>query len=68
MSKIPENFHLNRYANIRIPKPSQLFGLVGSQLAIPKQGYSGEDVATVIESRKTDIDFKAMEKLAEEEN
>ena len=68
MSKIPLNFHLNKFANIRIPKPSKLFEKVGSQLAIPKQGYSGEETATILETRKTDIDFSAMEKLAESED
>lgn len=65
MSKIPTNFRLNKFANVRIPKPSVLFQRVGGQLSIPKQGYSGDDVATILDGRKTDIDFKAMEKLAE---
>ncbi len=65
MSKIPTNFRLNKFANVRIPKPSVLFSRVGSMLSIPKQGYSGDETASIIDSRKTDIDFKAMEKLAE---
>ncbi len=68
MSKIPTNFRLNKFANVRIPKPSVLFQRVGGQLNIPKQGYSGDDIATIIDGRKTDIDFKAMEKLAESED
>lgn len=67
MSKIPTNFRLNKFANVRIPKPSVLFQRVGGQLSIPKQGYSGDDVATILDGRKTDIDFKAMEKLADSE-
>ncbi len=68
MSKIPNNFKLNKFANVRIPKPSVLFQRVGGQLNIPKQGYSGDETATILDGRKTDIDFKAMEKLAESEN
>ncbi len=67
MSKIPNNFKLNKFANVRIPKPSVLFQRVGGQLNIPKQGYSGDETATIIDCRKTDIDFKAMEKLADSE-
>ena len=48
-------------------KPSVLFQRVGGQLSIPKQGYSGDEIASIIDTRKTDIDFKAMEKLAETE-
>ena len=65
MSKIPNNFKLNKFANVRIPKPSVLFVRVGSQLRQPTQGYSGDELATILDGRKTDIDFKAMEKLAE---
>ena len=65
MSKIPTNFRLNKFANVRIPKPSVLFQRVGGQLSIPKQGYSGDEFATIPETRKTDIDFKAMDKLAD---
>ena len=68
MSKIPTNFHLNKYANVRIREPSVLIQRVGGQLSIPKQGYSGEETATILETRKTDIDFSAMEKLAESED
>ena len=68
MSKIPTNFRLNKFANVRIPKPSVLFQRVGGQLNIPKQGYSGDEIATILDTRKTDIDFKAMEKLAESED
>lgn len=68
MSKIPTNFRLNKFANVRIPKPSVLFQRVGGSLSVPKQGYSGEETASILESRKTDIDFKAMEKLADSEN
>ena len=67
MSKIPNNFKLNKFANVRIPKPSVLFSRVGSMLSIPKQGYSGDETASILDGRKTDIDFKAMEKLAESE-
>ena len=65
MSKIPTNFRLNKFANVRIPKPSVLFQRVGGSLSVPKQGYSGDETATILETRKTDIDFKAMEKLAD---
>ena len=65
MSKIPSNFRLNKFANVRIPKPSVLFQRVGGQLNIPKQGYSGDETASIIETHRTDIDFKAMEKFAE---
>ena len=68
MSKIPTNFRLNKFANVRIPKPSVLFQRVGGSLSVPKQGYSGDDIASILETRKTDIDFNAMEKLAESEN
>ncbi len=68
MSKIPTNFRLNKFANVRIPKPSVLFQRVGGQLNIPKQGYSGDETATIIDGRKTDIDFKLMEKLVESED
>ena len=68
MSKIPTNFRLNKFANVRIPKPSVLFQRVGGQLSIPKQGYSGDEIATILDTRKTDIDFSAMEKLAESED
>lgn len=68
MSKIPNNFKLNKFANVRIPKPSVLFQRVGGSLSIPKQGYSGDEPASILETRKTDIDFKAMEKLAESED
>ncbi len=68
MSKIPTNFRLNKFANVRIPKPSVLFQRVGGQLNIPKQGYSGDETATIIDGRKTDIDFKLMDKLAESED
>lgn len=67
MSKIPTNFRLNKFANVRIPKPSVLFQRFGVQLSIPKQGYSGDETATILDGRKTDIDFKAMDKLAESE-
>lgn len=67
MSKIPTNFHLNQFANVRIPKPSVLFQRVGGQLSVPKQGYSGDEPATILDGRKTDIDFKAMEKLVDSE-
>lgn len=67
MSKIPNNFKLNKFANVRIPKPSVLFQRVGGQLSIPKQGYSGDETASILDGRKTDIDFKVMEKLAESE-
>lgn len=67
MSKIPTNFHLNKFANMRIPKPSVLFQCVGGQLSVPKQGYSGDETASILETRKTDIDFKMMEKLVESE-
>lgn len=65
MSKIPTNFHLNKFANMRIPKPSVLFQRVGGSLSVPKQGYSGDETVTIFDGRKTDIDFKAMEKLAD---
>ena len=65
MSKIPTNFQLNKFANVRIPKPSVLFQRVGGSLSVPKQGYSGDETASILETRKTDIDFKAMEKLAD---
>ena len=68
MSKIPTNFRLNKFANVRIPKPSVLFQRVGGQLNIPKQGYSGDEIATILDTRKTDIDFSAMDKLAESED
>ena len=68
MSKIPTNFHLNKFENERIPKPSVLIQRVGGQLYIPKQGYSGDETATILDTRKTDIDFSAMEKLAESED
>lgn len=67
MSKIPTNFRLNKFANVRITKPSVLFQRVGCQLSIPKQGYSGEEIASILETRKTDIDFNVMEKLADSE-
>ena len=67
MSKIPTNFRLNKFANVRIPKPSVLFQRVGGSLSVPKQGYSGDEPASILDCRKTDIDFKAMEKLAESE-
>ena len=65
MSKIPTNFRLNKFANVRIPKPSVLFQRVGGSLSVPKQGYSGDETASILDGRKTDIDFKAMEELAE---
>ena len=67
MSKIPTNFRLNKFANVRIPKPSILFQRVGGSLSVPKQGYSGDEPASILDCRKTDIDFEAMEKLAESE-
>lgn len=56
----PKNLKLNRFCEMRVPKPAELFSRMGSKVSVPRQGYSGDDVVGTIDSRKTDIDFSLL--------
>lgn len=53
----PKNLKLNRFCVCRIPKPSELFTRMQNSVNVPKNGYSGDDSVSVLDDRKTDIDF-----------
>lgn len=53
----PKNLKLNRFCVCRIPKPSELFTRMQNSVNVPKSGYSGDDSVSVVDERKTDIDF-----------
>lgn len=53
----PKNLKLNRFCVCRIPKPSELFTRMQNSVNVPKNGYSGDDSVSVLDERKTDIDF-----------
>lgn len=53
----PKNLKLNKFCVCRIPKPSELFTRMQNSVNVPKNGYSGDDSVSVLDGRKTDIDF-----------
>ena len=44
----PKNLKLNRFCEMRVPKPAELFSRMGSKVSVPRQGYSGDDVVGTI--------------------
>lgn len=54
---VPSYLKLNNFVDVLIPEPSVIYARARGGLRAASAGYSGDEEMSILEGRKTDIDF-----------
>lgn len=55
---VPEYMKLNKFVDVLIPEPSVIYARSRGGLRAANAGYSGDEEMSILDGRKTDIDFE----------
>ncbi len=59
--QVPEEMKVNKFRDVMLPSPSEIYARARGQMFAPKAGYTGDAHVDFLEGNKTSINLEQME-------